>query len=280
MKRAFGPSCSKKSRSAPKKKKEEEEEEEEDLKPAAVSQAAAEVIDLSHFEDEDEDELSSEVGRRLQNAQKTFERYNMETLEAMWRKAEECLGMGTTEEMERSEKSGIRHANRAMDPSDSKGQVKVQYGRLCFEATNALFEILLLDPKRDIFVNIGHGIGNTVYQAAYLKQCTARRIEVCGQRYNISVDFQKELYNLRTYDKFRVGYVQLLHGRLEDPDVKVVRFLTNPFPEGGKRIKAFFNNYKGSLLKDQHCHKMTKRVSIWMPMSPGFLQPCLQVPCL
>jgi len=61
-----------------------EEEEEEDRKPdaaVAVSQTAAEIIDLSHLYDEDEDELSPVVGRTMKN------------LEEMWRKAEESLAM-------------------------------------------------------------------------------------------------------------------------------------------------------------------------------------------
>jgi precorrin-6B methylase 2 len=56
---------------------------------------------------------------------------------------------------------------------------------------------LLLRLKRlDVFLDVGHGVGNFCLQAAYCTGCEARGIEVVRDRYNVSLQFMTDLQQM------------------------------------------------------------------------------------
>ena len=141
----------------------------------------------------------------------------------------------------------VRGANSKMEPSDSKCQGKAQYGRILFDATQRLLDdVLRLDHDTgDVFVDVGHGIGNAVFQAAYVNKCEARGIEVVESRNVIAVAFADSLAGLRKRHlaekdiDYQIGSVKLVRGGMETRAHR--DFLTAAPP--GKAIKAFCNNY-------------------------------------
>jgi precorrin-6B methylase 2 len=55
-----------------------------------------------------------------------------------------------------------------------------------------MFQVLRM-KRSDIFLDVGHGIGNSCLQAAYCMGCEARGIEVVKKRFTISLDFEQGL---------------------------------------------------------------------------------------
>lgn len=98
----------------------------------------------------------------------------------------------------------------------------------------------LLKLKRDdVFLDIGHGIGNTCLQAALTAGCEARGIEVVFSRNSIAGVFRDRMearHKLNSKNRI-MGEVLLRHGRLED--VAHREFLT----QGVTRV--FVNNFNG-----------------------------------
>ena len=93
--------------------------------------------------------------------------------------------------------------------------------------------------KDDVFLDIGHGIGNSCFQAAYTTGCDARGIEVVKDRNDVALVF-KDLLEIKHKQRGvprQVGTVTLRHGRLEDPNQR--SFLTEDV------TKVFCNNYNG-----------------------------------
>lgn len=88
--------------------------------------------------------------------------------------------------------TAIRRANSKVRTEDSETQHNAQYGRFLPGATYTLFRVLRL-KRSDIFLDVGHGIGNSCLQAAYCTGCEARGIEVVKDRFNISLDFEKSM---------------------------------------------------------------------------------------
>jgi hypothetical protein len=100
-------------------------------------------------------------------------------------------------------------------------------------------EDIMCLTKDDVFLDIGHGIGNTCIQAAFTVGCEARGIEVVFGRHSVAEVFRDNLDAQHKADPRPrlVGDVHLVHGRLED---EVHRsFLT----EGVTR--AYVNNFNG-----------------------------------
>jgi Histone methylation protein DOT1 len=56
--------------------------------------------------------------------------------------------------------------------------------------------LLLRLTRQDVFLDVGHGVGNFCLQAAYCTGCEARGIEVVRDRYNISLKFMTELQQM------------------------------------------------------------------------------------
>lgn len=91
----------------------------------------------------------------------------------------------------------------------------------------------------DIFLDIGHGIGNTCLQAAFTAGCEARGIEVVYGRNSVAEVFRDHMYNQSKEDPMQriVGKVSFRHGRLEDEAHR--DFLTKGV------TRAYVNNFNG-----------------------------------
>jgi hypothetical protein len=162
----------------------------------------------------------------------------------MWNAAEVDFGF-TTEEIE----SGhlVRSANSKLSSEDSSLQEKAQYGRMLPAAMDHIFRRLLHLRKNDVFVDIGHGIGNTLLQAAHTVGCEARGIEVVQSRNFLAQTFCENLEGQRLIHRERdghhakIGKVQFRHGKLEQPIHR--KFLSEC--NGSSSIKALANNFNG-----------------------------------
>ena len=184
--------------------------------------------------------------------------YTLQDFISMWNKAEIDIGI-STEDLEQTK--GIRGSNRNIDPADSVTQAQAQYGRITFEATDALLDQLQIDPALDVYVDIGHGIGNTVFQAAYTRRCDARGIEMVSDRDVVAKALEMNLKHLckkihleRDNKDYQIGNVEFVRGRLEAKENRV--FLTK-VPPNRQRIKAFCNNYNG-VFQDRSARPLEK----------------------
>ena len=174
--------------------------------------------------------------------------YTLPEFITMWDLAEKNQGM-STEFLEDSK--GIRRANQTIDKNDSTTQNKAQYGRIQFEATDLLLDKLEIDPARDVFLDIGHGLGNTVLQASYTRRCDARGIELINDRNQAAAAYADDLegQRLRLHLKrdnkdYEVGSVELRCGRLESEEHRAFLTQVPTSPDRRReRIKAFCNNY-------------------------------------
>jgi len=100
--------------------------------------------------------------------------------------------------------------------------------------------------ESDVFIDVGHGIGNAVLQAAYTRGCESKGIEVMDDRCHIAYLFRDNLAGInhihmeRDNDARTVGKVIIVQG---DFTQKVHRqFVTC---EGRRVVKAFVNNAHG-----------------------------------
>jgi cyclopropane fatty-acyl-phospholipid synthase-like methyltransferase len=59
-----------------------------------------------------------------------------------------------------------------------------------------VFQIMDLQPT-DIFIDLGHGIGNASLQAAYTRGCEARGIEIMQDRCFIADRFKERLAEIK-----------------------------------------------------------------------------------
>ena len=133
----------------------------------------------------------------------------------------------------------IKRANNTMCPADTDGQVKAQYGRVLPHAMKKMIKILEL-RREDIFLDIGHGVGNTCLHASFCTGCDSRGIEVVTDRHEIADKFRGGMYaehNCGEAPRPEVGKVDLRLGRLEDPEQK--DFLTKGV------TRAYVNNFNG-----------------------------------
>jgi hypothetical protein len=133
----------------------------------------------------------------------------------------------------------IKRANNTMRATDTDGQVKAQYGRVLPHAMKKMIKILEL-RREDLFLDIGHGVGNTCLHASFCTGCDSRGIEVVSDRHEIADKFRGGMYaehNSRDEPRPDVGTVDLRLGRLEDPLQK--EFLTKGV------TRAYVNNFNG-----------------------------------
>jgi len=102
-----------------------------------------------------------------------------------------------------------------------------------------LIDEILGVTKDDVFLDIGHGIGNACMHAAFTVGCEARGIEVVYSRNFIATAFRDNLVDQhsRLGSSRIAGEVKLRHGRLEDE-------LHRDFLTKGV-TKAIVNNFNG-----------------------------------
>jgi hypothetical protein len=140
----------------------------------------------------------------------------------------------------------VKSANSKMSKDDTNYQERAQYGRVMEQAVDRLLREVLCVQPNETFLDIGHGIGTLVLQAAYTIGCEARGIEVVEDRNALArallVDLEHQrlkFHQLRDGRSMKVGMCKLERGELQDPRHR--RFLTNR-----KRVtKAFVNNFNG-----------------------------------
>lgn len=177
--------------------------------------------------------------------------YPLKRFEEMWESALRDLGV-TMDELE--DGSVVRNANSKIKVSDSNNQEKAQYGRVLFPAIQYLFDHVWDITRDDIFVDIGHGVGNAVLQAAYTVGCESRGIEVVADRNLIADSLKTSIERLRDIDdelhdlRFDVGNVELKQGRLEDPlnrDFIIKPPIDNDGHSTKGATKALVNNFNG-----------------------------------
>ena len=205
----------------------------------------------------------------------------------MWKNAERDFGL-STEEIE--EGNLVRGANTKMNTDDSTVQSKAQYGRILPGATDHIFRELMKLEESDVFVDIGHGIGNTLLQASYTYGCESRGIEVVKTRNYLAEQFKANLeaqyrnHNEHNQPPAKIGKVTFRHGRLEQP--KFREFLTDCNKSNGV-IKALANNFNGVFA--DRCAKVNQNYfldhyisGLFTMMKPGSilitLHPLLDLP--
>ena len=161
--------------------------------------------------------------------------YTHEEYMDLWRYVEGILGE-STDDIENSQ--AIRGANSKVDPGDTDGQVKAQYGRLLPMAMKKMMKLLEMDHD-DIFLDIGHGIGNTVFHSALCVGCESRGIEVVKSRHAIAEVFHSQIANAHQvrHPERVIGKIDLRLGQLEDPQHR--EFLTKGV------TRAYVNNFNG-----------------------------------
>ena len=71
-----------------------------------------------------------------------------------------------------------------------------------------VFQLLRLE-RQDIFLDVGHGIGNACLQAAYTVGCEARGIEVVQDRFNAGLQFLEGLEELARQQDLVDGKVSI-----------------------------------------------------------------------
>jgi hypothetical protein len=164
--------------------------------------AEMEIIEILDDSDEEDDD-SHEIVPTCTCGVVPLERF----LE-MWRDVEVDDGWDT----ERFESTGsFRRANSSVDKEDTSTQGKAQYGRIMFKATSIIFERIMGLKYFHTFLDIGHGVGNTVLQAAYTVGCESRGIEVVNVRHERAFVYQEKLAELDDLlNKKRDGKVRIL----------------------------------------------------------------------
>lgn len=97
----------------------------------------------------------------------------------MWKQVEQDDGWETAA-FEAT--NAFKKANNVTDKNDTTVQKKAQYGRLSFQATRVIFTQVVSLKYFHLFLDIGHGVGNTVLQAAYTVGCESLGIELVNLR--------------------------------------------------------------------------------------------------
>ena len=159
-------------------------------------------------------------------------RIDLEEFVENWERAAfNITGLHSTQSIEAQ--CSITRANKYFEGCNTK-QKSAQYGRLLPQATKTVFsEFLELQPS-DIFVDLGHGLGNAVMQAAYTHGCASRGIEVVKSRFDVSLAFKK-----RELSEMAGCFpMQLRHGQIEKAEHR--HFLTM---SGKSVMKVLCNNF-------------------------------------
>jgi hypothetical protein len=191
-------------------------------------------IQSESCEESDSDDSDIDLGS-LDDRSSGNKCYTHEEYMDLWRHVEGILGE-STDEIENSQ--AIRGANSKVDPGDTDGQVKAQYGRLLPMAMKKMMKLLEMN-RDDVFLDIGHGIGNTCLHAALCVGCECRGIEVVKSRHAIAEVLHSQITNSHQvrHPERQIGKIDLRLGQLEDPQHR--DFLTKGV------TRAYVNNFNG-----------------------------------
>jgi hypothetical protein len=152
---------------------------------ASRKRPAAEIDVVEILDDSDDEDLEEIVP--------TCGVVPLERFLEMWHDVEIDDGWNT-EEFENT--GSFRKANTALNKEDTSTQGKAQYGRLMFKATSVIFERVMGLKYFHTFLDIGHGVGNTVLQAAYTVGCESLGIEVVSVRHERAIIYQDKMAEL------------------------------------------------------------------------------------
>jgi hypothetical protein len=76
-------------------------------------------------------------------------------------------------------------------------------------ATQKIFDLTNL-KRSDVFIDIGHGIGNAVIQAAVTVGCKSRGIELIEERYKVSCDFRDKFLEFINLEREKNNQVNVV----------------------------------------------------------------------
>jgi hypothetical protein len=137
--------------------------------------------------------------------------YSLQEFEGMIQKAADNH-LIDIEVLEKSQ--GVKRANHHIAKTDSTNQTRAQYGRTLWQGSARLFELGGLvagkvddEGKPQVFCDIGHGVGNVVFQAAYTLGCEARGIELVQDRWQISDSLREALDTVHKNQSYLTGEV-------------------------------------------------------------------------
>lgn len=117
------------------------------------------------------------------------------------------------------------------------------YGRILTAGMNKIFRKVMEMPSDCVYLDIGHGIGNTCLQAAYTIGCSARGLESVDSRNNVAERFKSSFermadgHRVRDGMTFVPGSVELRLGELQNSEHTKFQVEDTDF--------AFCNNYDG-----------------------------------
>jgi hypothetical protein len=171
--------------------------------------------------------------------------YSLQEFTAMLQSA--VVSAGEEDLLDLEDSSLVRSANSKISKEETSYQERAQYGRLLEAACDDLLRKILCIQPNETFVDIGHGIGTLVLQAAYTIGCDARGIELVEDRnvlacaFALDLEHQRlNLHQIRDGRNMQAGSVTFRRDELQNPNVR--NFLTR---DGDRVIKALCNNFNG-----------------------------------
>jgi len=139
-------------------------------------------------------------------------------IENCYEEAEKFIG-STTEEIEKSQL--VKEGNAKVATTE---QSFAMYGRVKMDANEKIFNKCFDLKATDVFIDIGHGIGSAVLQAAFTRGCESRGIELMEDRNLFAEHFNGHLRqqqmsekgkNQSNIDCHQTGEVELREGNLK-----------------------------------------------------------------
>jgi len=153
----------------------------------------------SENENNDGNEMTDDVkvSADTPRYQEPSDLFTTDEFKSLWRECEYKMGV-STEQIEK--RNFVRGASHDGKKNLSLSQTRAQYGRLLFDGMEKVIKITGL-KRNEIFVDIGHGIGNAIFQAAFTVGSESRGLEVVPERCRVADQFYSALME-------RVGVVE------------------------------------------------------------------------
>lgn len=136
-------------------------------------------IEILDNDDNDNHAITTTIAQQEQVVEETLGPMPYSVFREMWKQVEQDDGWETAD-FEATH--AFKKANNETDCNDTTSQKKAQYGRLSFQGTRVLFQEIVPLKWFHTFLDIGHGVGNAVLQAAYTVGCQSLGIELVNLR--------------------------------------------------------------------------------------------------
>jgi len=134
-----------------------------------------------------DDDLDSLDGNNDISSQGVGYPYTVEQFKNMWNNVK--ISGKPIEEIEKS--SFVKDGNNDVGTAE---QSRAMYGRIKIDATKKIFDLMEL-KSTDVFIDIGHGIGSVVLQAAFTRGCDSRGIELKQKRNSLATEINADLHS-------------------------------------------------------------------------------------